>query len=97
MSSDKKIRNYVSNVDTTFLGSAQAWGQRRFGVNDPGGHFEKKRPRDLKISGYIKFWVRIQEIMSDFWSDDSFPVKTGSWPTAMVDLLFDAEYPNLLK
>ena len=31
--------------------------------------------------------------MSDFRSDDSFPVKTGSCPTAMVDPSFDAEYP----
>ena len=32
--------------------------------------------------------------MSDFRSDDSFPVKTGSCPTAMVDPSFDAEYPT---
>ena len=33
--------------------------------------------------------------MSDFRSDDSFPVKTASFPTAMVDPSFDAEYPTL--
>ena len=27
----------------------------------------------------------IQEMMSDFRSDDSFPVKTGSCPTGIVD------------
>ena len=30
--------------------------------------------------------------MSDCWSDDSFPVETGSCPTEMVDPSFDAEY-----
>ena len=34
-------------------------------------------------------------MMSDFRSDDSFPVKPGSRPTAMVDPSFDAEYPTL--
>ena len=34
-------------------------------------------------------------MMSDFRSDDSFPVKTGSRPTAMVDPSIDAEYPTL--
>ena len=32
--------------------------------------------------------------MSDFRSDDSFPVKTGSCPIATVDPTFDAEYPS---
>ena len=33
-------------------------------------------------------------MMSDFRSDYSFPVKTGSCPTAIVDPSFDAEYPT---
>ena len=36
----------------------------------------------------------IQEMMSDFRSDDSFPVKTRSCPTGIVDPSFDAEYPT---
>ena len=38
--------------------------------------------------------VRILEKISDFRSDDSLPVKTGSCPTVMVDPLFDAQYPS---
>ena len=34
-------------------------------------------------------------MMSDFRSDDSFPVTNGSCPSAMVDPSFDAEYPTL--
>ena len=34
-------------------------------------------------------------MISDFRSDDSFPVKTGSRPTAMVDPSIDAEYPTI--
>ena len=33
-------------------------------------------------------------VKSDFRSDESFPVKTGSCPTEMVDPSFDAEYPT---
>ena len=32
-----------------------------------------------------------------FRSNDSFPVKTGSWPTGMVGPSFDAEYPSCPK
>ena len=32
-----------------------------------------------------------------FLSDDSFPVKTGSCPTEMVDLSFNAEYLSYPK
>ena len=35
-------------------------------------------------------------MMADFRSDDSFPIKPGSCPTALVDLSFDANYPILL-
>ena len=41
------------------------------------------------ISGTIFHLVK-----SDFRSNESFPVKTGSCPTEMVDPSFDAEYPN---
>ena len=41
------------------------------------------------ISGTIFHLVK-----SDFRSDESFPVKTGSCPTEMVDPSFDAEYPT---
>ena len=34
-------------------------------------------------------------VKSDFRCDESFPVKTGSGPTEMVDPSFDAEYPTL--
>ena len=34
------------------------------------------------------------KMMFDFRFYDSFPVKTGSCPTAMVDPSFDAEYPS---
>ena len=34
-------------------------------------------------------------MISDFRSDDSFPVKTGSRPTTMVDPSIDAEYPTI--
>ena len=33
--------------------------------------------------------------MSDSMSDDSFSVKTGSFPTEMVEPSFDAGYPTL--
>ena len=33
-------------------------------------------------------------MISDFPSNDSFSVKTGSRPTVMVDPSFDAEYPS---
>ena len=35
-----------------------------------------------------------QRRISDFRSDDSFPVKTEGNPTEMVDPSFDAEYPT---
>ena len=35
-------------------------------------------------------------MMTDFWSDDSLTVKTGSRLAAMVDPSIDAEYPTLL-
>lgn len=35
--------------------------------------------------------------MSDFWSDDLFPVETGSCPTRLVYLSSDAGYPRYLK
>ena len=41
------------------------------------------------------FGVGIPGIMSDFRYDDTFPIKTGNGPTAMVDSLFDAEHPRL--
>lgn len=51
------------------------------------GGLEKKRVSH--ISGTIFHLVK-----SDFRSDESFPVKTGSCPTEMVDPSFDAEYPT---
>ena len=44
------------------------------------------------ISGTIFHLVK-----SDFRSDESFPVKTGSCPTAMVDPSVDPRYPRNLK
>ena len=43
----------------------------------------------------MKFLTTFRGMMSDFRSDDSFPVKTGTRPTVMIDLLIDAEYPTL--
>ena len=40
--------------------------------------------------------VKLQEMISNFMSDDSFPAKTGSCPIGIVDLSFDEEYPILL-
>ena len=58
------------------------------------GLFFKNRSGDLKISGHMEFWARFRGMMSNFRSDDSFPVKTGSRPTEMVNPSFDAEYPT---
>ena len=41
----------------------------------------------------MSFWVRIQEMMSNFRSDDSFPVKTGSCESLRP---VKAQFPVLL-
>ena len=44
---------------------------------------------------YVILGQFIQEIMSNFLSDDSFPIKTESRLTAIIDPSFDAKYPSL--
>ena len=34
--------------------------------------------KGLKIAGDMLFLLKLWVVMPDFWSDDSFPVKTGS-------------------
>ena len=50
------------------------------------------RPGDLKLSVHMLFSARFRGNTSDFRSDDSFPVKTGSRPTAMINPSFDADF-----
>ena len=46
----------------------------------------------MKISGHMFFGAQIQGMVSDFRSDESFPVKTGSCRKIMVDPLIEQQW-----
>ena len=79
-----RAKRCLSILGVTFMSGDTARINRRLGY-----------PLE-NLKTYV-FWGLIAEMMSDFESDDSFPVKTGSFPTEKVDTSFEAEYSTYHK